>query len=117
MFRLALNEKSGKWICPVCNKPALFDDLQIDSYTESILNSIENENITEISIDSNLQWKPVISPSFIVERQQSALHINDITADDDQIGQRHTECDSKSNIRLMASSLNEETPFITLDDD
>lgn len=29
---LQMNEKSSKWICPVCNKPALFDDLAIDEY-------------------------------------------------------------------------------------
>lgn len=29
---LQLNEKSSKWICPVCNMPALFKDLVIDEY-------------------------------------------------------------------------------------
>jgi hypothetical protein len=47
-------------MCPVCNKLALFEDLQIDTYTESILNSIHNDNITEITINSDLYWTPVI---------------------------------------------------------
>ena len=47
-------------MCPVCNKLALFEDLQIDTYTESILNSIQNENIAEITINSDLYWTPVI---------------------------------------------------------
>jgi hypothetical protein len=78
--RLALNEKAGKWMCPVCNKSALFDDLQIDSYTQLILNSIDNENITEITIDSDLHWKPII-PSSINEykqQRQAASHTHDI---------------------------------------
>jgi hypothetical protein len=62
---LALNEKSNKWICPVCNKSALFEDLQIDSHTESILDSIHNENITEITIDSGLNWTPINPPNSI----------------------------------------------------
>lgn len=57
---LGLNEKSNKWICPVCNKLALFEDLQIDAYTDGILNSIKNENITEITVNSELLWTPVI---------------------------------------------------------
>jgi hypothetical protein len=59
-YILGLNEKSNKWICPVCNKFALFEDLQIDTYTESILSSIQNENITEITINSDLLWTPVV---------------------------------------------------------
>lgn len=57
-----LNQKSGKWRCPVCNKPAAFGDLQIDSFTESILNTIKDERITDIIVDSNLQWIPVQPP-------------------------------------------------------
>jgi hypothetical protein len=89
-FLLALNEKSSKWTCPVCNKSALFDDLLIDSFTESILNAIQNENITEITINSDLQWAPV-----------DQLNIND------------ERKDSKSTIPLLSSS----TDVIFIDDD
>ena len=54
-----LNQKSGKWLCPVCNKPAAFSDLQIDSFTESILDAIDDERISDIIVDSNLHWTPV----------------------------------------------------------
>jgi hypothetical protein len=115
---LALNEKAGKWICPVCNKPALFDDLQIDSYTESILNSIENENVTEITIDSNLHWSPVTASSLIIEHQQLTSNIDDIILDDDQMDdQQQPEIDSKSNIQLVPSSIDEPSDIILIDDD
>jgi hypothetical protein len=89
---LALNEKSNKWICPVCNKPAVFEDLQIDSYTESILTSIPNENITEITIDSDLRWAPIIPSNNI-----------------------NSQLDSNSNMRFISSSSS--TDIIYLDDD
>jgi hypothetical protein len=121
-FFLALNEKAGKWICPVCNKTALYDDLQIDSYTESILNSIENENITEIVIDSHLNWIPVTSSSLIIEQQQITSNIDDIILDDDQIDEKPHDIDSKSNIHLISSSTsssstNQPTDVILIDDD
>jgi hypothetical protein len=92
-FLLALNEKSNKWICPVCNKLALYEDLQIDSYTESILNSIQNENITEITINGDLHWTPVIQSNNTDE-----------------------STDSKATIKLI-SSLSSSTDVICIDDD
>ncbi len=87
---VALNEKSNKWTCPVCNKFALFEDLQVDAYTESILNSIQNENITEISINGDLYWKPVFQSKNANESLNS-------------------ESNQKSNSSL--------TDFILIDDD
>jgi len=74
-YLLALNEKSNKWICPVCNKFALFEDLQVDAYTESILKSIQNENITEITINGDLLWTPVIPSKNINESINSQSNI------------------------------------------
>jgi hypothetical protein len=89
-YVLGLNEKSNKWICPVCNKLALFEDLQIDTYTEAILNSIQNESITEITINSELLWTPVIQSKN----------------SDDSIN-------SHSNVKLNSSP----TDFILIDDE
>lgn len=124
IFLIVLNEKAGKWICPVCNKTALFDDLQIDSYTESILHSIENENITEIAIDSQLNWKPATSSMTAIEQQQQHIksHIDDIILDDDDdddqpVNNRFEEIDSKLHIPLITSTTNPSTDIILLDDD
>ncbi|UJR25614.1 hypothetical protein I4U23_006966 [Adineta vaga] len=122
---IALNEKAGKWICPVCNKSALFDDLQIDSYTESILKSMENEAIDEISIDSNLNWKPITlsSTSLTFEHQNKTADIHDIILDDemeddDNYQQHyHQQIDSKSNIQLLPSTTKEPSDIILIDDD
>jgi hypothetical protein len=119
-----LNEKAGKWICPVCNKTALFDDLQIDSYTESIIRSIQNENVTEITIDSHLNWTPVtLSSSMIIEQQQQQHYMsntNDIILDDDDdddepMDDQKFNIDTKFNIPLFPST-NESSDIILLDD-
>ncbi|CAF0809500.1 unnamed protein product [Rotaria sordida] len=82
---IALNEKSNKWICPVCNKSALYEDLQMDSYTESILNSIKNENIAEITINPDLQWIPVIQSKIENESVGSDSNINLTSSSHDPI--------------------------------
>ncbi|CAF1629392.1 unnamed protein product [Adineta ricciae] len=87
---ISLNEKSNKWMCPVCNKPALYEDLQIDCYMDSILQSIQNHDISEISIDSELCWAPIITSSSLIE-----------------------QTDTKSNMKSSSSS----TDVICIDDD
>jgi len=89
-FILGLNEKANKWICPVCNKFALFEDLQIDTYTESILSSIQDENITEITINSDLLWTPVVplkiandSINFESNKKSNSSSLTDIILIDD----------------------------------
>ena len=81
----ALNEKANKWICPVCNKYALFEDLQIDTYMESILNSIPNEDITDITINSDLLWTPVTPAKTVLEQptmnNQSKIQSNSSSKD------------------------------------
>lgn len=110
----------------MCNKSALFDDLQIDSYTESILHSLDNENITEISIDSHLNWKPVNVASGVlaVQQQYTASDAPDIVLDDDPMddsdGDRKPlphNVDCKSHIHLLTSATKEPSDIILIDDD
>jgi hypothetical protein len=32
-----MNEKKAKWLCPVCNKPALYDNLLLDGFFNDVL--------------------------------------------------------------------------------
>ena len=34
---LKMNEKKAKWLCPVCNKPALYDNLLLDGFFNDVL--------------------------------------------------------------------------------
>lgn len=36
---LQMNERKPTWNCPVCDKPALYDNLVIDGYFQEVLNS------------------------------------------------------------------------------
>lgn len=125
-----MNEKAGKWICPVCNKAALFDDLQIDAYTQRILQTTENENIDEITIDSELHWTPVAAPSSALmheqkQQKQMTSRMQDIVLDDDDDDNDGTSfhqgkqepIDTKAHIQLLTNSNQDPKDLILIDDD
>jgi len=55
-----MNEKKPKWLCPVCNKTALFDNLQIDGYFKEVIGSdrLPDEE-HEIVLHSDGTWDPL----------------------------------------------------------
>uniref|UniRef100_A0AAY4AQJ3 SP-RING-type domain-containing protein n=1 Tax=Denticeps clupeoides TaxID=299321 RepID=A0AAY4AQJ3_9TELE len=56
---LQLNCERGTWRCPVCNKTALLEGLEVDQYMLGILVYIQNSDYEEITIDPVCSWKPV----------------------------------------------------------
>uniref|UniRef100_A0A665WAY8 Zinc finger MIZ domain-containing protein 1-like n=1 Tax=Echeneis naucrates TaxID=173247 RepID=A0A665WAY8_ECHNA len=50
---LQLNCERGTWRCPVCNKTALLEGLEVDQYMWGIL------NFEEVTIDPTCSWRPV----------------------------------------------------------
>ncbi|XP_003240550.1 E3 SUMO-protein ligase pli1 [Acyrthosiphon pisum] len=49
------------WICPICTKDCILDDLKIDSFLLFIINSIKlPKTCEEIQLDANGKWKPCI---------------------------------------------------------
>ncbi|KAM6178677.1 zinc finger MIZ domain-containing protein 2 isoform 3-T3 [Rhynchocyon petersi] len=56
---LQLNCERGTWRCPVCNKTALLEGLEVDQYMLGILIYIQNSDYEEITIDPTCSWKPV----------------------------------------------------------
>uniref|UniRef100_A0A1Q3EXH8 Putative zn-finger transcription factor n=1 Tax=Culex tarsalis TaxID=7177 RepID=A0A1Q3EXH8_CULTA len=62
---LALNCERGNWRCPVCNKPALTEGLEIDQYMWAILNTLNSSNTPngmdteEVVIDSQANWRAI----------------------------------------------------------
>ncbi|XP_050061659.1 E3 SUMO-protein ligase PIAS1-like isoform X5 [Aphis gossypii] len=55
---ILMNEKKETWLCPICNKLCLFDDLKIDSYFLEVVSSttLDESNI-EILADGT--WRAV----------------------------------------------------------
>uniref|UniRef100_H3D7R3 Zinc finger MIZ-type containing 2 n=1 Tax=Tetraodon nigroviridis TaxID=99883 RepID=H3D7R3_TETNG len=56
---LQLNCERGTWRCPVCNKTALLEGLEVDQYMLGILVYIQNSDYEEITIDPMCGWRPV----------------------------------------------------------
>lgn len=56
---LELNCERGTWRCPVCNKAAVLEGLEVDQYMWGILNTLQNLDFEEVMIDPSCSWKPV----------------------------------------------------------
>ncbi|XP_020934328.1 zinc finger MIZ domain-containing protein 2 isoform X5 [Sus scrofa] len=67
---LQLNCERGTWRCPVCNKTALLEGLEVDQYMLGILIYIQNSDHEEITIDPTCSWKPVpVKPDVHVKEE------------------------------------------------
>lgn len=55
---ISMNEKKPTWICPICNKPCTYYDLEIQTYFLEIVNSpFLPENCQQIEILPDGSWK------------------------------------------------------------
>ncbi|KAL0273915.1 UNVERIFIED_CONTAM: hypothetical protein PYX00_006479 [Menopon gallinae] len=63
---LQMNERKPTWMCPVCDKPALYDKLVIDGYFQEVLSSDRlSQDGNEIQLHSDGSW------SFLVLKKES----------------------------------------------
>jgi len=54
---ILMNEKHPTWMCPTCNEPCLYDDIQIDNYFLEVVSSPKlKENSKEIEILADGTW-------------------------------------------------------------
>ena len=58
LLYLQMNEKKPAWICPVCDKPALFSHLIIDGLFAEIISQAPS-SCTEVSLMEDGSWNPV----------------------------------------------------------
>ncbi|CAB1332359.1 unnamed protein product, partial [Coregonus sp. 'balchen'] len=67
---LQLNCERGTWRCPVCNKTALLEGLEVDQYMLGILIYIQNSDYEEITIDPVCGWRPVpVKPDIHIKEE------------------------------------------------
>ncbi|XP_056889085.1 zinc finger MIZ domain-containing protein 2-like isoform X1 [Takifugu flavidus] len=67
---LQLNCERGTWRCPVCNKTALLEGLEVDQYMLGILIYVQNSEYEEITIDPVCSWKPVpVKPDLHIKEE------------------------------------------------
>lgn len=59
---LQMNERKPTWNCPVCDKPALYDNLVIDGYFQEVLNSSKLlPDVNEIQLLQDGSWENLVS--------------------------------------------------------
>ncbi|XP_022257226.1 zinc finger MIZ domain-containing protein 1-like [Limulus polyphemus] len=68
---LQMNCEKGAWRCPICNKTAYLEGLEVDQYVWAILTNLSNSEVDEVTMSANACWKP-ISPKL--EHEQDFLH-------------------------------------------
>ncbi|XP_011142417.1 E3 SUMO-protein ligase PIAS3 isoform X3 [Harpegnathos saltator] len=58
---LQMNERKPTWNCPVCDKPALYDNLVIDGYFQEVLNSNKLlPDVNEIQLLQDGSWENLV---------------------------------------------------------
>ncbi|GLH13701.1 E3 SUMO-protein ligase PIAS1 [Gryllus bimaculatus] len=67
---LQMNEKKPTWTCPVCQGPAEFDNLVIDSFFTKILKSEKINDSKEIQLHLDGSW------TFLADKQQPQNKLN-----------------------------------------
>lgn len=64
-----MNERKPTWMCPVCDKPALYDNLVIDGYFQQVLLSGKlSADGNEIQLHQDGSWS-----SLIVKKEQTRV--------------------------------------------
>jgi hypothetical protein len=59
---LQMNERKPTWICPVCDKPALYENLVVDGYFQEVLTSPHlGTDCCEVQLLNDGSWSPHIT--------------------------------------------------------
>ncbi|XP_022913975.1 E3 SUMO-protein ligase PIAS2 isoform X2 [Onthophagus taurus] len=84
---LQMNERKPTWNCPVCDKPALYDNLVIDGYFQEVLSSpVLNSELNEIQLHKDGSWSTHMvekkTPAPVVKVQKPTDDSIEIISDD-----------------------------------
>lgn len=77
---LQMNERKPTWTCPVCDKPALYEDLDVDGYFQLVLNSPEvSSDIKEIQLHKDGSWsvQNEVKPAPVAKPVQKSASLDD----------------------------------------
>ncbi|XP_068220705.1 E3 SUMO-protein ligase PIAS2 isoform X2 [Palaemon carinicauda] len=82
---LQMNERKPTWTCPVCDKPALYDNLVIDGYFQEVLQ--ENSVCNEVTLHKDGHWTPLMPKKEQkepqVEKRKSEVAVETLSDDSD----------------------------------
>lgn len=74
---IQMNEKKPKWICPVCDKPAVFKNLAIDGLFLDITRKVPSE-CNEVQFHENGSWTPVMPIKKVPEISEATIQIQKV---------------------------------------
>ncbi|KAK0646378.1 PINIT domain-containing protein [Cercophora newfieldiana] len=78
---LQLQEQGPQWLCPICNKPAPFEQLAVDEYVREIVKQT-SESLDQVTIDPYGKWSV---PGAPVANKQARSSTASYLDDDDLI--------------------------------
>jgi hypothetical protein len=68
---LQMNERKPTWCCPVCDKPALYDNLVIDGYFQEVLASPTlPADLNEIQLHKDGSWSTQVADKKITKSEK-----------------------------------------------
>ncbi|KAI4467888.1 zinc finger miz domain-containing protein [Holotrichia oblita] len=120
---LQMNERKPTWSCPVCDKPALYDNLVIDGYFQEVLNSNDlSSDTTEIQLNKDGSWSTHTvekkSPPPVAKVEKTADDSIEIISDDVVValGQSATSTTDKENSTEECSKKEKSVVDLTISD-
>jgi E3 SUMO-protein ligase PIAS1 len=82
---LHLQEQGPQWICPICNKPAAFENLAIDEYVKDILDRTR-DSTEQVTIEPDGQWRTEAHEEPEPKRPRiSGASLGSVRLDDDDV--------------------------------
>lgn len=82
---LHLQEQGPQWICPICNKPAAYENLAIDEYVKDILDRTR-DSTEQVTIEPDGQWRTEAPVEPEPKRPRlSGASLGSIKVDDDDV--------------------------------
>ncbi|XP_017837664.1 E3 SUMO-protein ligase PIAS1 isoform X2 [Drosophila busckii] len=120
---LQMNERKPTWNCPVCDRPAIYDNLVIDGYFQEVLgSSLLKSDDTEIQLHQDGSWSTpgLRSESQILDTPSKPVSKVEVISDDVELIADDTK-PVKSDLmpapeEQPSSTSNSETVDLTLSD-
>lgn len=104
MLYLKMNELKQSWICPVCDKEALFENLAIDGYFALVLKSLD-PSVTEIQLNKDGSWSRLKNNVKEVKKLEEYL----VISDDEDINNNSSESVGQSKNPIIVEPKPEKT--------
>nr|XP_016929398.1 E3 SUMO-protein ligase PIAS2 isoform X2 [Drosophila suzukii] len=121
---LQMNERKPTWNCPVCDKPAIYDNLVIDGYFQEVLgSSLLKSDDTEIQLHQDGSWSTpgLRSEAQILDTPSKPVQKVEVISDDielisDDAKPVKSDLSPAPDEQPTSTSNNSETVDLTLSD-